>query len=114
LLLLLSVLLLLLLKENHRFIILSRPPETSAVLVVGKLFQYQLKAVIRYKKMNAAKAGYLFSKGYSKSDRPLLTQKEIAMLRLAKRSGTSLEAMAKLILLLRAKKKAVDQKTARG
>jgi hypothetical protein len=82
------------------------------VLVVGKLFQYQLKAVIRFKKMKEAKAGYLFAKGYLKGDRSSLTQKEIAMLRLAKRSGTSLEATAKLILLLRAKKKAVDQKAA--
>lgn len=64
--------------------------------------------------MKKAKAGYLFAKGYLKGDRSSLTQKEIAMLLLAKRSGTSLEAVAKLILLLRANKNTVDQKAAKG
>jgi hypothetical protein len=58
--------------------------------------------------MNQTKNGYLFSGRQSKSDRPTLTQKEIEMLRLAKRAGTPLEAMAKLILLLRARQKAVE------
>lgn len=75
--------------------------------------------------MNQATHGYLFSGHQSKSDRqsiaelgsamlqaarPTLTQKEIEMLRLAKRAGTPLEAMAKLILLLRSRKKAAETK----
>lgn len=56
--------------------------------------------------MNVGKAGYLFSTGYSKGSGSSLSAKEIAMLRLAKRVGTPLEATAKLILLLRAKNKA--------
>ena len=79
--------------------------------------------------MNQTTHGYLFSGRQSKSDsesvaerssarlqadRTTLSQKEIEMLRLAKRAGTPLEATAKLILLLRARKKAVDSKAANG
>ncbi len=64
--------------------------------------------------MNKATVGYLFSGRQSKSNRPNLTQKEIEMLRLAKRVGTSLEATAKVILLLRNRRKAADTKAAKG
>lgn len=70
--------------------------------------------------MNQAKNSSLFSGRQSTSEsvvlqaaaRLNLTQKEIEMLRLAKRAGTSLEAMAKLILLLRSRKKAADSQAA--
>lgn len=64
--------------------------------------------------MYKATKGYLFSGHKSKSERPTLSQKEIEMLRLAKRAGTSLEATAKLILLLRSRQKAVDSQAANG
>lgn len=64
--------------------------------------------------MNKSTKGSLFSGRQSKSNSPTLSQKEIEMLRLAKRTGTSLEATAKLILLLRARQKAVDWQAANG
>jgi hypothetical protein len=64
--------------------------------------------------MNQDTVSYLLFGRQSKSDHPNLTQKEVEMLRLAKRVGTSLEATAKLILLLRSRKKAADSKAAKG
>jgi hypothetical protein len=60
--------------------------------------------------MNNAEVSYLLPLYDSKRHPVPLTQKEIAMLRLAKQSGFSLEATAKVILLLRARKTAVNQK----
>ncbi|MGB5963646.1 MAG: hypothetical protein WBG73_23620 [Coleofasciculaceae cyanobacterium] len=64
--------------------------------------------------MNKSTKGSLFSGRQSQSDNPTLSQKEIEMLRLAKRTGTSLEATAKVILLLRSRQKAVDSQAANG
>jgi hypothetical protein len=64
--------------------------------------------------MKKSTDGYSLLKRQLKRDLSSLTQKELAMLRLAKRAGTSLEATAKLILLLRAQKKAVAPKAAMG
>jgi hypothetical protein len=64
--------------------------------------------------MNKATKGSLFSGHQSKRNSPTLSQKEIEMLRLAKRTGTSLEATAKLILLLRSHKKVVNSQAAKG
>lgn len=62
--------------------------------------------------MNNATVGYQLPLYSSKRHAVPLTPKEIAMLRLAKQSGLSLEATSKLILLLRAKKTSVDKKEA--
>jgi predicted DNA-binding protein (UPF0251 family) len=60
--------------------------------------------------MNNDENGDLFPVRQSKPNRVSLTQKEADILRLANQYGMSLEATAKLILLLRARKKATDAK----
>jgi hypothetical protein len=60
--------------------------------------------------MNNDENGDLFPVRQSKPNRASLTQKEANILRLANQYGVSLEATAKLILLLRARKKAADAK----
>lgn len=60
--------------------------------------------------MNGGENGDLFPVRQSKGKPLPLTQKEITLLHIAKRSGVSLEATAKLILLLRARKKAANSK----
>lgn len=64
--------------------------------------------------MRQSTDGYSLLRRQSRGDHSSLSPKELAMLRLAKRVGTPLETTAKLILLLRAQKKAVDQKAAMG
>ena len=64
--------------------------------------------------MNKVRNGYLFSGRQSKTVRPSLTKKELELLRLAKRVGTSLEATAKVILLLRARRNAADLQADHG
>lgn len=60
--------------------------------------------------MNNDENGNLFPVRQTKPKRVSVTQKEADILRLADRSGMSLEATAKLILLLRARKKAANAK----
>ncbi|MBD0304033.1 MAG: hypothetical protein ICV85_18250 [Tolypothrix sp. T3-bin4] len=60
--------------------------------------------------MNNDENGDLFPVRQSKPKRVSLTQKEADILRFADRAGMSLEATAKLILLLRARKKAAKVK----
>lgn len=60
--------------------------------------------------MNDGKNRDLFPVRHSKGKSLPLTQKEVRLLHMAKRSGVSLEATAKLILLLRARKKAANAK----
>ncbi|MDP8962841.1 MAG: hypothetical protein M3O33_02410 [Cyanobacteriota bacterium] len=60
--------------------------------------------------MNDDKNGDLFPVRQLKGKSLPLTQKEITLLQVAQRSGVSLEATAKLILVLRARKKAANVK----
>lgn len=62
--------------------------------------------------MNTSTVGSQLPRYSSKRHAVPLTPKEISMLHLAKQSGLSLEATAKLILLLRARKTSVDKKEA--
>jgi hypothetical protein len=60
--------------------------------------------------MNDDKNGDLFPVRQLKGKSLPLTQKEITLLQVAQRSGVSLEATAKLILVLRGRKRAANVK----
>jgi xanthosine utilization system XapX-like protein len=87
-----------------------RQRNATASVIDKCFFQANLKRLIGYRTMNNDENGNLFPVRQTKPKRVSLTQKEADILRLADRSGMSLEATAKLILLLRARKKAANAK----